>query len=318
MLSPLHPQSVPPSARRKWIWRPAQAGLLVLLYITAGLGLASAASPFAAAAASSASASSTSSAAVVRLTDADFHGGGLTNTAFALVEFFAPWCGHCKKLEPEFAAAAQELSTYEPRVLFAAVDATIEKIESSRQGVRGFPTLKWYVHGVATDYTGERTSRSLVKWIKRKTGLPAEEVATTEAFAAFVLKHRLCVVAFAGGPDPEADLSAYYAAARNLEAVPFAFTRSPKVRAAIVAAADTAESFSAGAAVADRVAADDASSSMVVLKRKLASGEFKHNSTVFREAFTEVRFSCLAGERSRVVPGLSSCMWSLTTRHAHR
>jgi protein disulfide-isomerase A6 len=59
-----------------------------------------------------------------------------------LVEFYAPWCGHCKNLAPEYKVAATKLKAQGiPLVAVDANDDTNKEI-ASEYGVQGFPTLK--------------------------------------------------------------------------------------------------------------------------------------------------------------------------------
>lgn len=77
------------------------------------------------------------------------------NNRFVMVEFYAPWCGHCQALAPEYAAAATELKS--DGVVLAKVDATQENELSHEYDVQGFPTVYFFIDGVHKPYNGHRT-----------------------------------------------------------------------------------------------------------------------------------------------------------------
>uniref|UniRef100_A0A8R1Y528 Protein disulfide-isomerase n=1 Tax=Onchocerca volvulus TaxID=6282 RepID=A0A8R1Y528_ONCVO len=115
-----------------------------------------------------------------------------------LVKFYAPWCGHCKALAPEYAKAAKKL-----KVPLAKVDATIETNLAKTYNIEGFPTLKFWQNGKdPVDYDGGRESDEIVKWISEKTDPtykpPPSAVTklTNEEFTEFITLHRLVLVKF--------------------------------------------------------------------------------------------------------------------------
>jgi len=107
---------------------------------------------------------------VIVYTDADFV-DGVKQHEIALLEFYAPWCGHCKKLVPEYARAATMLKGV---VTLAKMDADTEQNRpiAGRFGVTGFPTLKFFRDGNPSDYNADRTAEAIVSYVKKQT-LPA-------------------------------------------------------------------------------------------------------------------------------------------------
>lgn len=142
------------------------------------------------------------------------------------------WCGHCKKLEPEYAAAATELLGNDPPIRIAKVDATVSDKLASRFSVQGFPTLKFFRGGKDVEYSGGRTTKEIVSWVTKKSGPAFTEVSDVEAATAFKSKQSVTVFGFfseLSGPE----FKAFEVAASAVDDAAFAVTTSEAVRAAL-------------------------------------------------------------------------------------
>lgn len=162
------------------------------------------------------------------LTDAAFD-EFLKENPTVLVEFYAPWCGHCKKLAPEYAKAAKTLKN-QGGVPLAKVDATVEKGLAERFQVKGYPTLKFFLNGNPIEYNGGRTEGEIVNWINKKSGTAVKELTEVDSLEKFINDHEVSVVFF-GEKDTEA-FKVVEKVAQTLDDVVFAVAASEELRTA--------------------------------------------------------------------------------------
>ncbi|EGZ21025.1 hypothetical protein PHYSODRAFT_354354 [Phytophthora sojae] len=132
---------------------------------------------------------------VIVLTNADFEhktqaGSGAT-TGDWLVEFYAPWCGHCKKLAPIYEKVADELKG---EVNVAKVDVTDNAELGKRFGIRGFPTVLHFSHGKSYKFTGKRTLEDLAAFARGGfKSVDGEVVGAAPSFLDFAKQQALDV-----------------------------------------------------------------------------------------------------------------------------
>ncbi|CAM9918859.1 unnamed protein product [Ascophyllum nodosum] len=143
-----------------------------------------------------------------------------------LVEFYAPWCGHCKKLAPAYAKAAGTLA--KDNLKIAKVDADAHKELGKKYGVSGFPTLKLVKEGKVSDYTGGRTADDIVAYVKKKSGPAAETLETVEDVKAFQGKQDAVVIGLFKSVDSDA-AKAYMSAAGGIDRLAFGISSSDEV-----------------------------------------------------------------------------------------
>ncbi|KAJ3369157.1 hypothetical protein GGF31_005438 [Allomyces arbusculus] len=134
-------------------------------------------------------------AKVPELTAASFRTNVLDAQTTHVVKFYAPWCGYCKQLAPEYTKAATKLRSSLVRV--SAVNCDVEKSLCAEQGIQGFPVVKVFYTSpksgkrIPVEYQGERTAAALIKFttskipnrvvhIGRKTGSTLDAFYSTQ------------------------------------------------------------------------------------------------------------------------------------------
>ncbi|KAI3685195.1 hypothetical protein L6452_34432 [Arctium lappa] len=103
---------------------------------------------------------------VLELDESNFD-AAISSFDFIFVDFYAPWCGHCKRLSPELDKAAPMLSGLTKPIVIAKVNADKYSRLASKYEIDGFPTLKIFMHGVPTEYNGPRKADLLVRYLRK-------------------------------------------------------------------------------------------------------------------------------------------------------
>ncbi|XP_062099280.1 protein disulfide-isomerase [Humulus lupulus] len=122
----------------------------------------------------------------------------ITKSKFIVVEFYAPWCGHCKKLAPEYEKAASILSSHDPPVVLAKVDCNeeVNKGIASEYDIKGFPTIKIIRNGGKNvqEYKGPREADGIVDYLKKQSGPASAEINTVEVASGIIEDKKIFIV----------------------------------------------------------------------------------------------------------------------------
>ncbi|XP_064456720.1 protein disulfide-isomerase A4-like [Ornithodoros turicata] len=123
-------------------------------------------------------------------------------TEYVVVDFYAPWCIHCKNLDPEYVKAAKILKKQTPPVTLAKVDATEERELAGRFNVDSYPMLYVFKKGKHTFYEGPFSTQGIVDYVMEQVDpdykLPPEVTIplTAENFSSIVTPAELILVEF--------------------------------------------------------------------------------------------------------------------------
>lgn len=158
------------------------------------------------------------------LTDDNFD-NFISKNDFVFVKFYAPWCGHCKKMAPALSKTASDLAESNPEIKIAKVDATVEKEVAGKIGLRGYPTIKFYYKQQMVDYTGEREAEAMTNWLIKKSSNPVSLIETIEDLENLKKEEEVVVVLFG-----KTDLDIFTTFAVSYDYAKFAYVTNSTIR----------------------------------------------------------------------------------------
>ncbi len=163
---------------------------------------------------------------VITLTDDNFD-GIVAAYEYVLVKFYAPWCGHCKKIAPEYKKAATVVKGYDTPIYLGEVDATIHKELGSRFGVKGYPTIKFFIGGEPIEYKGGRDEAGIIEWLNKKTQPTTVTVTDLETAQKHISDNALVGVFF--GADDSDAFASFNKVSKGFDDITFFNTNSPEI-----------------------------------------------------------------------------------------
>jgi protein disulfide-isomerase A1 len=204
----------------------------------------------------------------------------IDNNEFVLVEFYAPWCGHCKSLAPEYAKAAKELEEKGSPIKLGKVDATEETKLAEDYAIRGYPTLKFFRSGTPIEYGGGRQADDIVNWLSKKTGPAALEIETVDAAEEFIKSQSVVVVGFFKDRE-SAEAKTFISVVNAVDDFPFAITSNEDVYAKYEAKCGSIilfKNFDEGKAVYDGESSEESIKKFVAVQSMPLIVDFNHES----------------------------------------
>jgi len=204
----------------------------------------------------------------------------IKDNEFVLVEFYAPWCGHCKSLAPEYAKAAKDLEEKGSKIKLGKVDATEETKLAEEFSVRGYPTLKFFRSGQPIEYSGGRQADDIVNWLNKKTGPAALQIENVEAAEEFIKSQSVGIIGFF--KDRESDeAKTFLSVANAVDDYPFGITSNEDVYAKYEAKCGSIilfKSFDEGKSVFEGKSTEEAIKKFVAVQSMPLIVDFNHDS----------------------------------------
>jgi len=136
---------------------------------------------------------------VITLTDDNFD--EITETGSWLIEFYAPWCGHCKKLSPIWDEAARKLRGLPFQL--GKVDATVEKKLAARFEIKSYPSIKFKRDKEVRAYSGARSAEAIIAFGKEMISPPLHTMNTQKQFKRFITDNPVVFALFAPSKSSE-------------------------------------------------------------------------------------------------------------------
>lgn len=126
--------------------------------------------------------------------------------SLVLAEFFAPWCGHCKNLKPEYEKAASEIKNISDDITLAKIDCTENREFCAEQEIQGFPTLYIYEDGKRTgQYEGARKANDIKNFLVRRSLPVVTDVKNGAGFKSWLADNDDELVVIYTGPKKHLD-----------------------------------------------------------------------------------------------------------------